>query len=396
MGIYIFSFAISAMLLYAAAYIARMQKSFTGRRFVYWFIVVIALITLSALAGFRDFRIGTDVLNYGNFWFLQAHNLPFHLYTKWATSSSIGYMYATFNYVVALFTNNPHIFYFWYCLIELLVVYVAIYLCRDIVNVPIAMIVFYFFFYNMYLNILRQGMALSLILLTWALFRKNRKLLAIGTLIVACQFHDTAIIGVIPIIIFMFSKKIKVLKENANNASLTKKNKLKRVILLKECTFIITMVILVFSFQFIIVALGKWGLASDRYLEYVNNIGIGSSGGFYIHLVLLCLPVLILYLINIRHLTHQVEYIFFTYVVLTATFLSFLANSYTFLSRFTLYFDIFFVFAIPYIFSKNLWKIRLSTINLNNVAIYLYGFIYWIVVYAVINSGETVPYIFMN
>lgn len=74
-------------------------------------IYLLAILLPSFLAGYRDYTIGTDVLVYGNIWFHNAIlSNNFWNYMEWANNSSIGVLYATFNYVVSRFTSNVHIF----------------------------------------------------------------------------------------------------------------------------------------------------------------------------------------------------------------------------------------------------------------------------------------------
>ncbi|PAY58947.1 hypothetical protein A8C40_06465 [Ligilactobacillus salivarius] len=369
MAIYLVVFAISIFLISLSEFIKKKIVNKKVEKLIYIFTVGVALCIPSVLAGMRDYSIGTDVLTYGNIWFYNAVGSDFKVYTNWATSSSIGYLYAVINYIVAHFTINPHYFYFIYNFIENIIIFIAIYKNRDVVNVPLAMMAYYLLFYNLFLNILRQGMALSLILLGFSLLREKRYVSFLIIVYIAILFHNTAGIAVIFLLLYIFLKKNITLQSNL-------------------------IIIIVILFEDIIRYLGSLGLVGDRYLMYINTEGV--SGGFYQHLLGFCMPTLILFCINRSNLKSNIDYNFLLFVIITSTCFSFLMNKYTFLSRITLYFDIFFIISLPYILKNGNVRFSYKGINLNKYLAAIYLLIYWVIIYGYFNSGNTVPYIFMR
>lgn len=378
MFIYLLSFFSSTLFIYVGG---KMDTNNNDaiinlcKKIIYLLLILIALLIPSLLAGLRDYSIGTDVLTYGNYWFNKALFNDFNTYVNWATSSSIGYLYATFNYIVSKFTTNPHWFYFIYNFMENMIVYIAIRKNKDILNVPIAMIIYYFLFYNLLLNILRQGMALALILLSVNYIRKEQNIKYFLCLFIAYLFHSSAIIGISLWIIFY------VLKLNVGTMT-TRRN------------FLIGTEVL-FSFLIIPVVpfLNNIGIINNRYAAYINDNNIG--GGFYQHLLLLCLPILMLYFFSFRK-EENYMYNFFFLVVLMSAILSFLTIRFAYLNRLIEYFDIIFVLAIPYIIKNGTLKIMLNNYNILSSLVIVYVIIYWIIIYVVFNSGETIPYMFMQ
>uniref|UniRef100_UPI00195E3703 hypothetical protein n=1 Tax=Ligilactobacillus murinus TaxID=1622 RepID=UPI00195E3703 len=119
-------------------------------------------------------------------------------------------------------------------------------------------------------------------------------------------------------------------------------------------------------------------------------------GGFFAHL-LFCLPILILYLTaknNIGGSRDSQRYNGFRLIVAFTTVLSGFNLKYVYLGRVTQYFDFLFLLAVPYIGNRYYVKIgRYRDTIVTKLLIYIYLITYWIIIYGVQNSGETVPYI---
>lgn len=335
-------------------------------------IYLLAILLTSFLAGYRDYTIGTDVLVYGNIWFHNAVlSNNFWNYLEWANNSSIGVLYATFNYVVSRFTSNVHIFYFWYSFVETALVLMT--LRKNRIDIVLGMSTYYFLFFNLTLNILRQSLAM--IVIVWGFNYVTEKKLWKYLLIVliASGFHSTAMIAIIIYPLYWI----------ANN-----REKLLNVFVLSVCILFI-----VFSEKLTVLALNI-GMLNERYSDYLMNSNI--RGGFFAHL-LFCLPILILYLTaknNIGGSRDSQRYNGFRLIVAFTTVLSGFNLKYVYLGRVTQYFDFLFLLAVPYIGNRYYVKIgRYRDTIVTKLLIYIYLITYWIIIYGVQNSGETVPYI---
>ncbi|CUR38065.1 EpsG family protein [Limosilactobacillus reuteri] len=383
MSIYLISFFSSTLFIYMGERFYSNKNSDTVintiKKIICFLIILIALLIPSIVAGLRDYSIGTDVLVYGNFWFNKSFFNDFSTYTKWATSSSIGYLYATFNYLISRFTINPHWFYFYYNFAENIIVYVAIKRNKDILNIPFAMLVYYFLFYNLFLNILRQGMALALILLSVSYIRNNQNVKYFICLFIAYLFHSTAFIG---ISLWLISYVLKL--------------KFESIVIRRNFLIIVGILFSFFLIPFVNL-FNNMGIIGDRYAAYVGNNNVG--GGFYQHLIMFCLPTLILYLWSVAKknmISQNYIYNFFYTVVIMATVLGFLTLRFTYLNRLVEYFDIIFILAIPYIVKNGTFRVSVNNQNILSSLLIVYLFIYWVVIFVIMNSGETVPYLFMQ
>lgn len=372
MAVYFGIFCLSLLASYGDYYVEIRQKNL---KIISFLLASISILVISALAGYRDYTIGTDVMVYGNPWFQNAVGMQgnFFLYTKWAMSSSIGCLYATFNYIVAHFTNNPHWFYFWYSLVENSIIYLSIKRNKDIISPPLGWAVYLFMFYNMTLNVLRNGMAFAIILWGLKYIREQKLVKYLVVIFIAYQFHNTAVIAIVPYFVYYFF--------NRNNSSYS---------IIKKISIVFITMIIVVVFTQLSSGLTSYNLINGRYDLYTQS---GTNGGFLIHLVLTCVPLIVLYVI--QNDKDDIDHDVFESYLLIATILGLMNKKLAYLSRITLYFDIYFIISIPFIISHGrLFKYK--NINLNIVIIYIYLVIYWILVYGYMNSGETVPYIFMS
>lgn len=339
--------------------------------------IIIALLLPSCLAGFRDYSIGVDVEVYGNIWFQQAveatHARGMEWYVNWAVSSSVGALYATLNYIIALFTDNPHWFYFWLNFITNCLIYKAAKDNEDMIDSALVMLVYYSFFYNLSFNLLRQSLAMSFAACTFIYIRKQRLFPFICFSVMAILAHSSAIVVIIPYLVYRVIN--------------SKFNKIWEPIILIGST------ISILGFFKIVQILINNGIISNRYESYLN---INQRGGGIVRLFLLCLPYLILLLFYIKENLFKREGKALTYYLIFSTLISFLAFKMTYITRIAYYFDIFLIFTVPYIIQNNKFIIKFKERNISGQIVLGVVWIYWLFVYVIRHSGETVPYIFMK
>ncbi|MCC4404978.1 EpsG family protein [Limosilactobacillus reuteri] len=345
-------------------------------RLPYYLLIFIALLVPAILAGVRDYSVGTDVMVYGNAWFYRAFTVDYKTYINWATSSSVGSGYAFLNYVVSRFTNNPHVFYFIYNFLENILIFLGIRHFKKNINVTLGMATYYFLFFNVLLNILRQGMALALIVWGFKYVTDKKFVKYILVVAIATLFHNTAILAVVIYLVYLIFSDIK------------------RLSILKDLFVLsIVMLILLLFTQFTTLLYSN-SLLSDRYQSFVSSSSV--KGGFWGHL-LLCVPVLILYVLNMIY-NKKISGIGkgFNYLVVVTTLMSIFNIYSSNLSRVTLYFDFLFIILIPYITKNGLPRIKWRNMDVKFILVIIYLFIYWWLIFVVMQSGETVPFVFMS
>ena len=373
MYIYLCVFAISILLCYFCekiAFPAIEQKTLSKL----WFVILLILIALlpSILGGVRDYSIGTDIRVYGNTWFYLARsssNLFSLLGT--ASASSIGALYAIFNFVVSRFTNNPHWFYFWYCFVENIIVLIALRENRKLISITSGWATYLLLFYNLNFNMLRQGMALVILLLGFKYVREEKFLRFLLVVLFAYLFHSTAIIALLVYIVYLITAH----KNNTNNWI--------QMILIYICS-----TVFILSFESISQFLLNAGLLSTRYAIYLNsdNVATGRSYIFYLFIFIVC----------ILSVKSERDTIFNFFEIITFICIAFsILVKISYLFRVINYFSIYLCFGIPYVFEKKS-RIVLNGINFRPLIMYIFLIGYWLIIYVFLGYQSTVPFIFMT
>ncbi len=373
MYIYLCVFAISILLCYffEKMVFPVIEKKPFSKIWIVMSLILIALLP-SILGGVRDYSIGTDIRVYGNTWFYLARSSSnlFSLLGA-ASASSIGALYATFNFVVSRFTDNPHWFYFWYCFAENLIVLIALRENRKLISITGGWATYLLLFYNLNFNMLRQGMALVILLLGFKYIREEKFLKFILVVLFAYLFHNTAIIALLVYIIYLIIAH----KNNANNWV--------QMSLIYICS-----IIFILSFESISQFLLNAGILSARYAIYLNsdNAATGRSYIFYLFIFIVC----------ILSVKSEKDTIFNFFEIITFICISFsILVKISYLSRVISYFSIYLCFGIPYIFEKKS-RVILNGITFRPLIMYILLIGYWLIIYAFLGYQSTVPFIFMT
>lgn len=344
----------------------------TKNKILKFLSVAIAILLPSILAGLRDYSIGTDVNLYGNIWFENACNANGYLeYVQYASWGSIGVGYATLNYIVAMFTNNAHWFYFLLNLITNLFIYFGLRRNKNVCSIPIGFMVYYFVFYCIFLNALRQSLAVAIIFWGFYFIQNDKFIKYVFTVIFASLFHSTALIAFALYVIHWLM--------NRKNRNLIK------IMLVVSVTFV--------SLEFwnILEFLSKYGLISERYGAYLNSSSQG--GGVIIRIIFYGTFCFLLYFFSNFPQNSQLENDFKVFNLISVL-LSFLAIREAQSVRIVMYFDIYLIYYCPYVLRSNLIA-KKDKIFFQFIIIILIV-IYWIVVFGIRKSDQVVPYIFMR
>lgn len=168
-------------------------------------LVFIPILFLIPLIGLRDYNVGTDTTNYYNIVWLTNESISLDADFLFIFLAKIikylGLSYSSFLFIVAT--------------IFILINYIAIKKICNYYNSNILYTFFtyfsMFFFLSLSINIIRQGLSLSFLLLAYSyLINKSSKKKAIMAAGIAIMFHVTALI---PILIYFVSyKKYRILK----------------------------------------------------------------------------------------------------------------------------------------------------------------------------------------
>jgi hypothetical protein len=181
-----------SMLSVAERYRKRCDKN------AFMFFLILGLLMPCILAGIRDFSVGNDVLLYGNYWFETAVKSDSIVsYIDYAVRSDLGAGYAVLNWIISRITHNLHMYYFLFELFQIVILYWAIRVYEDKISVPFAFFTYYCLFYNESLSMLRQIIAILLVLYSYKYVKERKKIQFILIFIIALSFHSSALIGIV-------------------------------------------------------------------------------------------------------------------------------------------------------------------------------------------------------
>lgn len=388
MWIYISCFTISSFLIY----ISENSKINKGIRKAFVFVAILFPILLSA---FRADNIGTDVMVYLKPIYnaaITSNNLSEYMQTGWYSTWRNMYVRnyeLGFTLLVYFVTKITHSL-VWVKGTASAFIVIPVYVSlkrfsSDIkpIKVWIGMAAFYFMFYNISLNLMRQFIACSLCLLAYTcLFEKQRKKFFIWNGI-ALLFHNTAFIGLFMYLIYYFVVRI---QESQVNRNRDYRVRFGRIIWsgyqLRSLVLLLCSVIFVFLMPTILVFIrvltgNTWYLRGDF--------------GLMPNQIFIRLP-LLLPLIFLRKRFENNDRVF--YLFMTAQYIELALSQLAGLSeqtvRITYYFSILHIIAIPYICATLQKGERL----IQQVYYVVYLSVYWMYYFVSMGAAHTVPYMF--
>ena len=258
-------------------------------------------------------------------------------------------------------------------LVEISLVYRAVTYFRDKLSVPLAMLVYYFLFYNITLNILRQSLALAIMTAAIANLAKNRNKQFFVLWLIASLTHSSALLTII-----LFPIKL---------YSLQKKKRLHTFVL-----FSVTAVAMVLYSQ-ILELLIHLGILSDRYEIYMGDI---AAGGRITRTTLFCFIALLL-LVGYSKLEKsagkETFLINVAIISFAMTLILFFGNNQ--IIRIVYYFDLSLLFILPMLNRIIVFEVFEKKAKWLHIPINVLLFAYWMITVVVQRSGETYPFIIM-
>lgn len=366
---YFITFSISLLFIYASERNNSQKLKHT--------LMGIGLLIPSLLAGIRDYSVGNDVLLYGNGWFERAcESASYFFYIEKAKEYSVGLGYATVNWAVSRISSNPHIFYFCYELIQLILLYFSLKPLKGKISVTFAYFIYYFLYYNLSLNILRQIMALLIVLFSYRFIIERKKVLFGITILIAYSFHSTAIVGLVlyPIAWAVENKQLKTFS---------------------KYTILGASVLLALSYSKLFSMLSGMGLLStERYAHYLTDTEVGGRFVRIIYWMVICG---IIIMRGRRYIKYENQSrVLEMYLLLSGVFsiLSFIGSAW--LIRVVYYFDIFQILFVPIMAKKLGVKFDRLKSGMGYIIFGLVVFTYWLITFILRNGAMTYPFVFMR
>lgn len=362
-----------------------------------WWFAVIALLIPCLIAGLRADCIGTDVQTYLKPLYLLARNSSSFLsffsekwwsvwYYRYVKDIEIGFLIVL--YVISKLFHSLFAVQF---VVELLIcvpVYFGIKTNKNSNAIWLSMAVYYAFFFNKSLNMMRQGIAMAFVfcgmeyLINKSSYKKYLVCQFVGLL-----FHTSSLIGVIIVLIYSF---IKTDSTTTSLISLNDSSHKQRIRMLL-CMSLGSIIVL--SYSIIGYCLSLFGLG-----KYSGYFG-GGNLRFSKFSILSLLPIMILMIFSFKRLIIKDKKISFYFIMLFYTMIfSQVSEATPFTIRMSYYFMFFIFVLIPKLvdqFEIPSLKNQLLISDLKKPLALGYLFVYWYLSYAYMGTDHTVPYAFL-
>lgn len=358
--IYLIVFFISTFFVYIS------EKNFkNNRRKRAMLFSIIAILLPSLLAAFRAEGVGTDTLYYAKNNFQVALNSS--TFEQFNRTFELELLYNILVYVISRITDNIHVLYFAIQTIIMTFVYRACYDQKDNCPMWLSFLLFLLLYYNRSLNMIRQSIALSIILFSYKYIKEKNLKKYILFVIIASLFHKTALLSLI--IYFM----VRLIEK-------------KESFLYKIFIFLISFLFLI-GYQEIMFLLIELGIIPSKYLFYVTS---SESNILLIELIrkIIFLGIFILFGKSLKRnneKNHILKY--FMSLDLILYLVGIYANYAQRIAYYLGYFDIFLIAQLPNCCRKGLSRKGMY------ILIIIFFIIYWFIYYAILQYDSTYPYI---
>lgn len=358
--IYLLVFFVSTIAVYVS------EKNFkNNKKKIAIFFSIIAVLLPSLLAAFRVEGVGTDTLYYVKSNFEAA--LMSNTFEQFNRIFELELLYNLLVYIVSRFTNNINILYFMIQAIIMLFVYRACYDQKENSPMWLSFLLFLLLYYNRSLNMIRQSLALAIILYSFK-YIKDKKLVKYTLfVIIASLFHKTALVS----LIIYFMVRLIERKEN---------------FLYKFFILLISFMFLV-GYQEIMFLLIDFKIVPSKYLFYV----IGSESNILLIELVRKIVFLGIFILFGRAFnkndknSHVFKY--FMSLDLVLYLVGIYANYAQRISYYLGYFDIFLIAQLPNCCRNGFSKKGMYVILI------VFFVLYWFIYYGVLKYDSTFPYI---
>lgn len=380
MWIYIITFIFSILFVYVAERTGGLIK---------YVSLLLAILIPSIIAGLRKETIGTDVRNYvkpiqiyatSSNNYLNYLNSDFY-FPNWDRFSRFDKGYTTFAYLCSRINGSLAFNLFITEFLIIALVLVGLFKFKAIRNIPvwIGMSIFYFLCYNLSFNMVRQSIAMFILIFSFTFLLERKWIIYLLLLILAVLFHKTAIFGVIPFLvyIFLYGRANKNIKINYSNIYVSR----------FTCTsiFLIFVAAVIILFPTLLTAVLSFAGLSNFEDGYLSN-----SYGLALNQIVIRLPFLCILIAQWNRIKNNSLRYF--YLVMTAIdiLLSQLSGGSDFSSRIAWYSTVFYIYAIPDEIGHEKGVRRYVLF----IIVIVYCIAYWLYMYVIKNYNETVPYLF--
>lgn len=191
--IYFILFTITSIIFFFA------EKFFAKSCILFYLLSYFAIFLISFMAGVRENTIGTDILIYGIDTFKVSYYFDNFLTGFQFIAHKSDFLFYTINYFISKITNNYAFLLFIIMFIQTCLVFHAFKKFVPVAPLWLTMLAYECFFYNLTLNLMRQGIAMAFTLWSMKFFDKEQLWKLILCVIIAFLLHKSSIVAYIVI-----------------------------------------------------------------------------------------------------------------------------------------------------------------------------------------------------
>lgn len=172
------------------SHILEKNKTNDGNKILKKVNIIIIIIIMTAFAGYRDENIGTDVLVYAKPVLNAVNNYGFSFAYQ---TANVECLFVVIAQIASFIDGNINTFLLLIQLImSILIIKYALYE-KETKNIPLCLMTYLCMFYGIGFNLMRQSIAMLIVLYGIRFIKQNKLLKYIITIIIATLFHTTAI-----------------------------------------------------------------------------------------------------------------------------------------------------------------------------------------------------------
>ena len=370
---YLITFGISIGLFYST-------QKYKFPKYQERFIIMLAVVIPCILAALRAETIGTDVLVYakplfdravGSQTFIDFYSSSIYNYiSTWNVHNvsrfEIGYLIIV--YVIAKTTRLFPVLLFVTQLIINLLIYKGLEKSSIGNKAWVGMLIFYFMVFNRTLNLMRQSMAIAVIVFAFHYLENKSYKKYILCILISLLFHTSGLMGLVIFLMYY------VMCEKKTNHRI-----------LRLVTVSLAGVIIIISLNYISTLLSYIGLG--HYKSYING-----TISFMPRQILLRVPIFVIYFMFRKQLSQKSENADYFFLLMFFDLLASQLSSVNEVSgRISLFFSVFALFVYA-----EIWNVAFQKENRFLIKFLILGYIavFWYYQYVYMGYNHTVPYQF--
>lgn len=324
-------------------------------------ITLILLLPLLCVGGFRDISIGWDTQAYpvSAYYFVQQNNKLIDYFSTniealYLFTAYIVYHFISTDFSALLFVTNA---------IIICVFYIGLLNIRKGISFEVSILLFLCLFFNMFLSLQRQGLAMAFVFLGLTYMMKRKLLLTVLCILVGFFYHKSAIISVLCIPVLYYQKAI-----------------VNKYILIGVALFV----------AFFSLALNYF-TTFDAFAKY-DTYGKGgdySEGAFSLSELVLRIVLLGVFWFGVEKKYKDNRYFSYLTILLCDFMINLLQLKSAFVGRLGYYYYMCYIFIIPqYIFNRSINKHKFFY----QLLVLFIVIVYWFFIFIYKDSGSTYPY----